>query len=173
MYCLLCGILPDRIKYIWTPKAETQSTVKPASTPTKTAVPSTILCSLCYHAELSAITAGWAGGVHPLNSGPFPSKTPETWSISAVIFKSLNKTAVVLTVFFSWSFAWLFEQYTAFFEDFRTFPKMAFCGGTLTNLHRLLTKGNNEIVVRGIVGYFISPSSVCLWNVYEWCRDWS
>lgn len=100
MYCLLCGILPDRIKYIWTPKAETQSTVKPASTPTKTAVPSTILCSLCYHAELSAITAGRAGGVHPLNSGPFPSKTPETWSISAVIFKSLNKTAVVLTVFF-------------------------------------------------------------------------
>lgn len=100
MYCLLCGILPDRIKYIWTPKAETQSTVKPASTPTKTAVPSTILCSLCYHAELSAITAGRAGGVHPLNSGPFPSQTPETWSISAVIFKSLNKTAVVLTVFF-------------------------------------------------------------------------
>lgn len=169
MYCLLCGILPDRIKYIWTPKAETQSTVKPASTPTKTAVPSTILCSLCYHAELSAITAGRAGGVHPLNSGPFPSKTPETWSISAVIFKSLNKTAVVLTVFF---FLILCLIIWAIYSIFWRFPNISE-DGALTNLHRLLTKGNNEIVVRGIVGYFISPSSVCLWNVYEWCRDWS
>lgn len=73
MYCLLRGILPDKIKYICTAKPETESIVKPASIPTKMAVPSTILCPLmCCHAELNAIT----GRVPRVRGWVYPSWTP-------------------------------------------------------------------------------------------------
>lgn len=175
MYCLLRGILPDKIKYICTAKPETESIVKPASIPTKMAVPSTILCPLmCCHAELNAIT----GRVPRVRGWVYPSWTPvptaenlEVRSISVVMCKSLNKLAYCNCSFLILCLIILAIRpiQHIFFEDFRTSPKMTFCMRTLTKLLRLLTKSNNGREAKGIVGIFVSLIyRAC---VYEWCRD--
>lgn len=178
MYCLLRGILPDKIKYICTAKPETESIVKPASIPTKMAVPSTILCSLmCCHAELNEIT----GRVPRVRVGCIPpglqslhfhtAENLEVRSISVVMCKSLNKLAYCNCSFLILCLIILAIRpiQHIFFEDFRTSPKMTFCMRTLTKLLRLLTKSNNGREAKGIVGIFVYLIyRAC---VYEWCRD--